>query len=85
MLQVSENRGDKNYISTIFKEIMIAKIFLMVICIIAYTISFVWLSSDNKILCAIMILYIISTGIDSTWFLTGMENFKATALRNIAV
>ncbi len=32
-----------------------------------------------------MILNIISTGIDSTWFLTGMENFKATALRNIAV
>lgn len=85
MLQVSANRGDKNYISTIFKEIMIAKIFLMVICIVAYTISFVWLSSDNKILCAIMILNIISTGIDSTWFLTGMENFKATALRNIAV
>lgn len=85
MLKVSANRADKKYISTLFKEIMIAKFFLMVICIIVYTISFVWTSSDNKILCAIMIMNIISTGIDSTWFLMGMEDFKTTALRNIAV
>ena len=85
MLKVSANRADKNYISTLFKEIMIAKFFLMVICIIVYTISFVWTSSDNKILCAIMIMNIISTGIDSTWFLMGMEDFKTTALRNISV
>lgn len=85
MLKVSANRADKNYISTLFKEIMIAKFFLMVICIIVYTISFVWTSRDNKILCAIMIMNIISTGIDSTWFLMGMEDFKTTALRNIAV
>ena len=85
MLKVSANRADKNYISRLFKEIMIAKFFLMVICIIVYTISFVWTSSDNKILCAIMIMNIISTGIDSTWFLMGMEDFKTTALRNIAV
>ena len=64
---------------------MIAKFFLMVTCIIVYTISFVWTSSGNKILCAIMIMNIISTGIDSTWFLMGMEDFKTTALRNIAV
>lgn len=85
MLKVSANRADKKYISTLFKEIMIAKFFLMVTCIIVYTISFVWISSDNKILCAIMIMNIISTGIDSTWFLMGMEDFKTTALRNIAV
>ena len=58
-VKVSANRADKNYISTLFKEIMIAKFFLMVICIIVYTISFVWTSSDNKILCAIMIMNII--------------------------
>lgn len=85
MLKVSANRADKKYISTLFKEIMIAKFFLMVTCIIVYTISFVWISSDNKILCAIMIMNIISTGIDSTWFLMGMEDIKTTALRNIAV
>lgn len=85
MLKVSANRADKKYISTLFKEIMIAKFFFMVTCIIVYTISFVWISSDNKILCAIMIMNIISTGIDSTWFLMGMEDFKTTALRNIAV
>ena len=85
MLKVSANRADKKYISTLFKEIMIAKFFLMVTCIIVYTISFVWISSDNKILCAIMIMNIISTVIDSTWFLMGMEDFKTTALRNIAV
>ena len=58
---------------------------VLLTCIIVYTISFVWTSSDNKILCAIMIMNIISTGIDSTWFLMGMEDFKTTALRNIAV
>lgn len=85
VIEVSANRDDKYYISALFKEIMLAKLFLMTVCVAVYIVTFVLLSDHNKILCAVMVLNIISTGIDSTWFLAGMEDFKTTTLRNIAV
>lgn len=85
MLTVSAKRNDKVYLSTLFKEIMIAKIILMLLCVSIYTVAFVVFGNTNRILCFIMIFNIISTGIDSTWFLMGMEDFKTTAFRNIGV
>lgn len=85
MLKVSSHRDDKEYISTLFKEISIAKVVLMLICIGIYMVPFVFWADSNKLLHFIMILNIISTGIDSTWFLSGMEDFKTTSLRNIVV
>lgn len=85
MLKISSNRDNKEFISAIFKEIMIAKILLMVIFVAVYIITFVIFANSNKLLCMIMVLNIISTGIDSTWFLMGMEDFKTTTLRNIMV
>lgn len=85
MLNVSSNRENKAFISKLFKEIMLAKIVLMIICIVAYVIIFVVFNNTNKILCIIMVLNIFSTGIDSTWFLMGMEDFKTIAIRNVLV
>lgn len=85
MLRVAENRDDKLYVSALLKEIMTAKLVLMAGCIFVYMALFLRVSSSNKALALIMMLNIVSTGIDSTWFLTGMEDFKTTTLRNIAV
>lgn len=85
ILTVSAKRDDKEEISEIFFEIMIAKILLMSICVFVYYLLFVAFSLKNKILCCIMILNIISTGIDTTWFLNALEEFKITTIRNIFV
>lgn len=85
MLQVAENRDDKVYVSALLKEIMAAKLVLMAGCIFVYMALFLKASNSNKTLALIMVLNIVSMGIDSTWFLMGMEDFKTTTLRNIAV
>ena len=82
MLKVAANREDKTYTSQLFKEIMLAKLILMSFCLSVYIIVFVVFSHKNSILNLIMTLNIISTGIDTTWFLMGQEDFKTTALRN---
>ena len=85
MLKVSANRNDKEYISTLYKEIMVAKLFLMVFCISIYMTGVIVFEKTNRVLCLIMTSNIISAGIDSTWFLMGVEDFRTTALRNIIV
>lgn len=85
MLKVSANRNDKDYISAMYAEITVAKIFLMFFCVSIYMIMFVFFEKTSKVLCCIMVSNIISAGIDSTWFLMGVEDFKTTALRNIVV
>lgn len=82
MLKVSAKREDKTYTSKLFKEVMLAKLMLMSLCLSVYIILFVVFSNRNTILNMIMMLNIISTGIDTTWFLMGQEDFKTTALRN---
>lgn len=85
MLCVSSNRENKELISKLFKEIMFAKIILMMVCMGAYALVFIIFNDKNKILCIIMLLNIFSTGIDATWFLMGLEDFKTTTIRNIGV
>lgn len=85
MLKVSSTRNDKKEISALFKEIMVAKTILMGICIVFYLSLFVFIDGSNQTLNLIMILNIISTGIDSTWFLCGVEDFKTTTIRNAGV
>ena len=85
MLKVAANRDDRNYISMLFKEIMLAKIVMMFLCTTVYSIVFLRILNSDKWLCLIMSLNIISSGIDSTWFLSGMEDFKTTTLRNVFV
>ena len=82
MLEVAAKREDKAYTSKLFKEIMLAKLMLMSLCLSVYIIIFVVFSNRNTILNMIMILNIISAGIDTTWFLSGQEDFKTNALRN---
>ena len=57
----------------------------MAVCMAAYALLFIILNNKSKLLYVIMILNIFSTGIDSTWFLMGLEDFKTTTIRNIAV
>lgn len=85
MLKVAENRDNREYISALLKEIMAAKLVLMAGCIFVYLALVLKAPNTNKSLAIIMVMNIISSGIDSTWFLMGMEDFKTTTLRNIAV
>ena len=85
MLEVSAHREDKEYISKVFLGIMFIKIALMLGCIIAYGVPFILLAKNDRWLNTVMILNIVSSGIDTTWFLTGLEEYKITVMRNVLV
>lgn len=85
-IKIASFRDDKEKVSSFFLEIMFLKLSLMIVSIAIYIFTIV-INADNsqKMLCAIMILNIIASGIDVTWFLNGMEEFRVIAIRSIFV
>lgn len=85
-LKVAKIRDDKEAMSRLFWEIMVIKFVLTIILSVIYIIWFN-LCCDNRLinLYWIMLINIIANGIDVTWFLSGIEEFKVTAIRTVFV
>lgn len=85
-LKVAKVRDDKEATSKIFWEIMILKFILTIILSVIYIIWFN-ICCDRQLmkLYWIMLINIVSSGIDVTWFLSGIEEFKITAIRTVVV
>lgn len=83
-IRISVARDDVNQRSAIFWEITLLKIIFMMICLALY-VPIIILNTDGMIfkLSIIMTLNIISNGIDTTWILNGLEDFKTVAIRNV--
>lgn len=85
-IRVAAVRDDKEKLSKLFWELFFIRLFLMTIFSIAYlAVIFTAESQSLQILYAIMIINIISSGVDITWLLNGLEEFKITALRSIII
>lgn len=86
MIEIAKVKNDKFERSKIFWEISLIKLFLTIICSISYIFTFIFYkSSDDRLFYIIMLMNLLSVGMDTTWFLNGLEDFKTTALRNIFV
>lgn len=86
MIEAAKVRDDKKKLSKLFWEISLIKIFLTIICVIVYVGMFVCSGNQNlRHLYIIMIFNLIAVGLDTTWILNGLEEFKVTAIRSIAV
>ena len=85
-IKIAAVRDDKKELSRIFWEIFWIKIILMLICLSLYML---WISryetGTTKALYYVMAINIISGGVDVTWFLNGIEEFRISALRTIFV
>lgn len=85
-IEVAKVRDNKEKLSKLFWEIFLLKLFLFMISIIPFLIIFVCLGSGKlKQLYLVMIFNLAAVGIDTTWFLNGLEEFKVTAIRNVFV
>lgn len=84
-LKVAAYRNNKEYISQLYKEIMFTKAILMTLSTMVYLLIFIIRDAGNTVMNAIMILNIFAFGIDTTWFLSGLEEFRLIALRNVAI
>ena len=85
-IRISVDRDDINQRSAIFWEITLLKIVFMILCLALYF-FIVILNTDGMVfrLSVIMTLNIVSNGIDTTWILNGLEDFKAVAIRNVLI
>ena len=69
----------------VFWEILFFRLITIFIATIAYIIFFMNFQLEYKVFYAIMILEVLAAGLDISWFLQGLEEFKKTVTRNIIV
>lgn len=81
---IAKNRDDRKELSQVFWSIYLMQLGISIICSVGY-IFMVVIFKDNDIIYWIMILYVISAGIDITWFFQGLEEFRITVGRNAIV
>ena len=71
--------------SKVFWEILLFRMITIFIATIAYVFFFMNFQLEYKVYYIILILEVIAAGLDISWFLQGLEEFKKTVTRNIIV
>lgn len=85
-IKVAKIRDSRQKTSQLFCEIVILKLILMCICSTAYVVWFLRYGDLHlRPLYWIMLINLIATGLDVTWFLNGLEEFKINAIRCVGV
>ena len=82
--QIAYSRGNKEVTSREFWEMYAFQIVMMAACGVAY-VFYCFFISGHKTISLILILYVVSAGIDITWFFWGLEEFKLTVRRDFIV
>lgn len=77
-------RDDKKKMSSEFWNIYCFQFILSIIVVSAYLIYCFFISSNHE-LSIYLVLFVISSGIDITWFYWGMEEFKITVTRSFII
>lgn len=85
-LKISSYRNDKHKMSKTFYELLTIKTIITFVIIIGYLL---FLNLDNnekyKTMYYILIIQILASAIDVSWFLQGLEEFKKILIRNIII
>ena len=69
----------------VFWEILFFRTIMILFAAVAYVIFFMNFQLEYQIYYIILILEILAAGVDISWFLQGLEEFKKTVTRNIIV
>ncbi len=81
---IASIRNDKEKLSETFSEIYVLHAIFSLICIAAYFVYCLEISSDKKY-ALIQTFYVISSLFDISWFYFGIEKFKLTVTRGIII
>ena len=77
-------RDDKAELAKTFWNIYCFQFILAIVFTIAY-IAYSLLIADNRQISILLVLFVISAGIDITWFYWGLEEFKKTVTRDFII
>lgn len=77
---VKDNKNDlsKSFFSIYYMQLTCAVVVIALYMLYAYFIS-------NKVITWILLIYIMSSAIDISWFFFGLEQFKLTVIRNTVI
>ena len=81
---IAYSRGNKQKMSSDFWNIYCFQFLVSIVVVSAYLFYCFFLSSNLQI-SLLFIFYIVSSGIDITWFFWGLEEFKITVTRSIII
>lgn len=82
--EIAYCRDEDTEVSKTFWELYFFQMFMAVIFVGLYVIYSVFVAK-NMVISLILCLFVISAGLDITWFFVGMEKFKLIALRDFEV
>ena len=83
--KIAQNKDDVKKLNETFSEIYLMQIGFTVISLISYLSMVFLLNFENKNILIIQIMFVISAGIDISWFFYGMEKFKLMVVRNTII
>ena len=83
--EIAFNQDDKKKYSKIFYEINILRFITLSISLLLFYFVFVFRNNQYHLYYMILLLEIIASMLDISWFFQGHEDFKRTVLRNILV
>lgn len=81
---IAYSRNDKQNMSKEFWNIYCFQFILSIIVITLY-LGYCWLFASNQQISIYLMLFVISSGLDITWFYWGMEEFKITVTRSFII
>ena len=81
---IAYNRDNKQKMSSEFWNIYCFQFILGIIITLIY-LGYCFLFAENKEVSIYLVLFVISSGIDITWFFWGLEEFRTTVTRSFAI
>ncbi len=82
---IAKTRNNKKEMSKEFLSIVSIQMFLSVVMAILYLIYCLFISNNDRTISLLQTIYIVSAGINISWFFFGLEKFKITVIRNALV
>ena len=83
--EIAYLQKDENKRSKVFWEILIFRCITLIISTILFYFIFIIKDNEYKIYYKILLIELISSAIDISWFFIGLEEFKKAVTRNFAI
>lgn len=81
---IAQTRDDRDKMSYTFSSIYAFQLVMTLLVVVMYCI-YVFAFSKDRTISLIMLMYVVSTGLDVNWMFFGIEEFRITTIRNMII
>lgn len=83
--QISLSKHDSSFLEREYSSLLTVQSLNSLLALVIYGVYLLLFPSSHQAIYWIQMLYVISAGFDVSWYLSGVEQFKDLAIRNVAV